>query len=108
MSRSLLIKGTFRNGRTRQVGIFNPTNCEYDNSKFTEDDVALLTYLVNEDKGINDNLALGKFIRLEIFFNGSYGNPELNNKGYLPLVVADEHYISNKFIAELVNEANTY
>lgn len=108
MSRSLLIKGTFRNGKTRHAGIFNPTNCEYAKSKFTEDDVALLTYLVNEDKGINDNLALGKFIRLEIFFNSSYGNPELNNKGYMPLVVADEHYISNKFVAELVNEANTY
>lgn len=108
MSRSLLVKGTFRNGKTRQVGIFNPTNCEYDKSKFTEDDVALLTYLINENKGINDNLALGKFIRLEIFFNSSYGNPKLNGKGYMPLVVTDTHYISNKLISELVNEANTY
>ena len=44
MSRYITIKVKFNNNKSRQVGIYNPTNAEYMSSKLSYDDLIELMY----------------------------------------------------------------
>ena len=68
MSRSILIKVVFNNGKSRQRGIYNPTNAEYIKSKLSYTDM-----LICLDK-IQTETSKFKIKKVEVSHNISTGN----------------------------------
>ena len=69
MSRGILIKGIYRNNKSESIGIFNPVNSDFFQSRFTNRHA---NDLVKRSGKFNKGLKEGKFKRIEIIITCSY------------------------------------
>lgn len=75
MSRQLLIKGTFKNGKYRTIGAFNGKGCEHKESLLNDEDIQHIIRVSEQgEKCFNWNIEKGKFKKIEIILHCSYCN----------------------------------
>lgn len=109
MSRSLMLKGTFKNGKTRQIGCYNGINCDYLESFFTPDD-ALFMLRRSADTTTNNTsfdycIEAKKFTKLECIIVASYHNGT-TKRHEVELELPDR--ITTDYIMQLTKIANDF
>ena len=87
MSRQIIIKGTFKNGKTRSVRVYNSYGCESEESKLNKKDMTDLLIALEEgvDKSFQSQLENNKFKKVQVFVKYSYTNTNIKEYfGYYP------------------------
>ena len=104
MSRTLLIKGIFKNGKARNIGIHNSKNSELKISLFSNDDINHLVRMTEYDKKcFNWCIENNKFKKIEVIFNCS--NSVGKHINTIEEIQVNKR-IDKNLIIELVNKYN--
>lgn len=74
MSMHALVKGIFKNGKVRTVGVLSSKGMEFKNQFDEEDRMFLSNQLEYGAMSFNRCLELGKFTEVKVIFHGSYCN----------------------------------
>lgn len=80
MSMNLIIKGTFKNGKVRTIGLHSTKGMEIKNQFDEEDTLFLARRLEDDNMSFNRCLELGKFVEVQAIFKGDYCNNKGENK----------------------------
>ena len=81
MSRQIIFKGTFKNGKIRTIGAFNSHGCDFESSKFNNNDIMhILRVSENDKKCFQWQLENNKFKKVEVI--GCYSYSKTNIKNY--------------------------
>ena len=104
MSRNLMIKGIFKNGKERTIGIYNPKNSELEISLFNNDDIEFLNKVAEMDKKcFNWCIENNKFKKIEVIY---YSSTSKGKGKEVKEEVKLNKRIDKTFITNLVNKYN--